>query len=152
MLKNQLKKLHIYKEHEDYYQVAQILLWKAYQQFDATKGAFPGYAQHLVRCGLIDHLRKERIYEDRHEMIEWDSKTEGLLGFFIQEENHPLLDEIEERYKHLSKREKIWLIETFINDRKLSEIAHLYQVSKHTVSSWRKACLKKLRGPRLSND
>ncbi|MDF4766701.1 sigma factor, partial [Vibrio parahaemolyticus] len=38
---NQIKKLGIYQDYEEYYQCGLIGLWHAYERYDAKKGSFP---------------------------------------------------------------------------------------------------------------
>ncbi|KGA98642.1 hypothetical protein AJ85_10580 [Alkalihalobacillus alcalophilus ATCC 27647 = CGMCC 1.3604] len=142
LIKGQIKKLLIYKNFDEYYQIAQISLWKAYEHYDPTKGHFAAYALQRVRGDLIDQLRKEHKYEERYELV--DHQTEQTIQ--LSTTNVEATEDFLTPYYHLlSNREQTWLTETIYQDMKLSEIATKYGVSKNTVSSWRKSTLKKLR-------
>lgn len=53
MIKKQLQSLNLYKDYEDYYQVALIALWEAYQKFDPERGIFSTFAIATVRGRLL---------------------------------------------------------------------------------------------------
>jgi DNA-directed RNA polymerase len=58
----------------------------------------------------------------------------------------PLETELLESYlTNLSDREKTWVQEAILLQKKTAEIASQYNVSSHTVRVWRKTALKKLR-------
>ena len=54
MIVNQIKKLGIRKDYEEYYQCGLIGLWHAYERFDAKKGYFPAYAVVTVRGYILE--------------------------------------------------------------------------------------------------
>lgn len=58
MIKNQMKKLCIYREYEEYYQCGLIALWRAYEKYEAEKGSFSAYALVTVRGYLLERLKK----------------------------------------------------------------------------------------------
>ena len=54
MIVNQIKKLGIYQDYEEYYQCGLIGLWYAYERFDPEKGSFPAYAVVTVRGYILE--------------------------------------------------------------------------------------------------
>ena len=66
MIVNQIKKLGIYQDHEEYYQCGLIGLWHAYERFDAEKGSFPAYAVITVRGYILERLKKESALQERN--------------------------------------------------------------------------------------
>lgn len=66
MIVNQIKKLGIYQDHEEYYQCGLIGLWHAYERFDAEKGSFPAYAVVTVRGYILERLKKESALQERN--------------------------------------------------------------------------------------
>ncbi|GAF65039.1 putative RNA polymerase [Bacillus sp. TS-2] len=141
LIKNQMKQLNIYTNFEEFYQVGQIALWKAYCHYNPEKGHFAFYAKQRVRGDLIDFLRKEAKYKEHHLI----SDAAKLHHYSIVTEHEESPYERFVPYLHLlSDREKTWFIETIIHQLKLSEIAQKYSVSTHTVASWRKSVIKKL--------
>lgn len=65
MIVNQIKKLGIRKDYEEYYQCGLIGLWHAYERFDAKKGYFPAYAVVTVRGYILERLKKEFAVQER---------------------------------------------------------------------------------------
>ena len=64
MIVNQIKKLGIRKDYEEYYQCGLIGLWHAYERFDEKKGYFP-YAVVTVRGYILERLKKEFAVQER---------------------------------------------------------------------------------------
>ena len=65
MIVNQIKKLGIRKDYEEYYQCGLIGLWYAYERYDAEKGSFPAYAVVTVRGYILERLKKEFAVQER---------------------------------------------------------------------------------------
>lgn len=65
MIVNQIKKLGIRKDYEEYYQCGLIGLWHAYERFDEKKGCFPAYAVVTVRGYILERLKKEFAVQER---------------------------------------------------------------------------------------
>ncbi|GAE31329.1 sigma factor [Halalkalibacter hemicellulosilyticus] len=66
LIRGQIKKLNIYRNREEFYQVGLIGLWRAYEQYDQEKGSFSTIALFKVRGCLLDFLRKEARYSEQH--------------------------------------------------------------------------------------
>lgn len=142
LIKAEMKKLGIYKNFDDFYQIGAIALWNAYENYDPDKGNFSAYAKAVIRGKMQHHLRKEAGYDKFHQ-----SSAEELFRYIGYE---PTYDELEletlKSYLHeLSGREITWVYEAIILQKPLSEIAKQYKVSVNTVKTWRKNAIKKLR-------
>ncbi|OIJ14248.1 hypothetical protein BKP35_07035 [Anaerobacillus arseniciselenatis] len=141
LIKKQLKLLNIYKDHEEYFQEGLIALWEAYKRFDPEKGKFSSFAIITVRGRLLSLLNKEKKFQDHHTLGE--SNNPHLVD---QSVKVPLELEVVNSYlEGLSNREKLWIQEAILNEKKLSEIAKDHGVSTNTVKSWKKNVVKKLR-------
>lgn len=66
MIKNQMKKLYLYRDYEEYYQCGLIGLWMAYEKYEEEKGTFAAYALVTVRGYLLEKLKKENRFQKRH--------------------------------------------------------------------------------------
>ncbi len=151
LIKGQIKKLHLTKQYEDYFQIGVIALWDAYRHFDATKGSFSAYALHTVRGRMLTALQEERRFNERH--VLQDEQTSLIFQHAISNNIvEPYLEELEVELSlgALSSRERLWVKEAIILGKKRGEIANEQKVSTNTVSSWRKSALKKLRERRIS--
>ena len=141
IVKKQLKQLQIHKDYDDYYQLGMIALWEAYKRFDPEKGIFATFAIHTVRGRLLTELSKEKTYAARHHV------TDEGFHYIVDERNASMLEvEIIECYMEtLSERQQTWIKETILEGKTTSEIAKDYNVSVHTVRSWKKAAIKKMK-------
>ena len=63
MIVNQIKKLVIRKDYEEYYQCGLIGLWYAYERHDARE--FSAYAVVTVRGYILERLKKEFAVQER---------------------------------------------------------------------------------------
>lgn len=65
LIVSMIKRFHIYKDFDEYYQVALIGLWRAYQKFDESKGSFSAYAYTTVRGTILSYLKGNALREER---------------------------------------------------------------------------------------
>ncbi|GGK28865.1 hypothetical protein GCM10010965_22140 [Caldalkalibacillus thermarum] len=151
LLYGTLKKFHIYQDREDVLQVGRLALWEAYLNYDPRQGPFAPYATRYVRGRILNYLNKEGKQsavvpfsairtEDGEQEVEWRDETAVCPGeqFMWQE----LLAVME---GPLSPRERLILHEHLVNAVPLSELARRENVSIHTVKTWKKRALKKMR-------
>src|SRR5690606_31300022 len=85
MIKNQIKSLNIYKNYDEYYQTGLIALWKAWKNYDDSKGKFSAYAYVTVRGSMLEKLRKEAQYEERFPVLD-ENITDSYLEDFLEKE------------------------------------------------------------------
>ncbi|MCM3243817.1 sigma-70 family RNA polymerase sigma factor [Cytobacillus firmus] len=64
MIHQIIRSLSIYKNQEEYFQIALIRLWEAWNLFDHTQGKFLTFAYTIVKQKLIDELRKTRMQKN----------------------------------------------------------------------------------------
>jgi len=98
MIVNQIKKLGIYQDYEEYYQCGLIGLWYAYERFDAEKGSFPAYAVVTVRGYILERLKKECVvqeryvctdqYEERFECEDAGTRAKDFMSVLDERERH----------------------------------------------------------------
>lgn len=141
IVRKQLKELQIYKDYDDYYQIGLIALWEAYMRFVPEKGTFATFAMHTVCGRLLTELSKETTYAARHQL------TDEGFHYIVDEHKTSMLElEMMEWYiETLSERQQTWLKEAIVQGKTTAEIAKEYSVSVHTVRSWKKATIKKLK-------
>ncbi|WP_369901777.1 sigma-70 family RNA polymerase sigma factor [Bacillus manliponensis] len=138
MIKGQLKKLCIYKNHEEYYQCGLIGLWRAYANYDEEKGSFPSYAYINVRGYLIEQLKKEKRFETRHTMMEQESmeyvsgKVEDKKVFF-------------EYTSMLNETERFIVTSYFYHRNKMDEIAEELRITYHQARWIYRKAMEKMR-------
>ena len=142
MIHQIIRRLSIYKNKDDFYQLGLIALWEAYEKFDSKQGEFLNYAYMTVKGRMINELKRQHTLELRSMSLEnFDGLDQGVLDSYerLQHENMNVYTE------NLTENQKRWLVLTFIEQKSLAEIASTYDVSVAAVKSWRKSALQKLR-------
>lgn len=142
LIKKCIRQWHLQKGYDDMYQTALIALWEAFVKFDPKKGYFPSYAEAYIRGRLRNEMTRERKYTEHH-LMNSDllmNKGKNLL-------NKDLLENITflELLKDLTIREKLWVQRAIVEGWKTLDIACSEGVSQHTVRSWKKSAIKKLK-------
>jgi RNA polymerase sigma factor (sigma-70 family) len=136
-----IRSFRIYKDFDLYYQAGLIGLWKAWRQFDPNKGEFSAFVFLKVKGQILNELEKEGSFQHRHMLTEHDERTANQLY-----EEYPLEREMLLSYCHeLTDNQKKWVLQTFLEGKKLQEIAECEGVTYEAVKSWRRGALKQLR-------
>ena len=141
MIKSLIKKIRVYKQFEDYYQIGQIALWQAYEKYDEEKGSFTTFAYVTVRGKMLNQLSKERLYEERFVPVDvYDEQPyiqdqEAAFSFeqfvFLLEGISPLQQQI--------------LIDRFYYNMSFQEIAAKTGMPENSTRSSYRYALKRLR-------
>ncbi|WNF36640.1 sigma-70 family RNA polymerase sigma factor [Bacillaceae bacterium IKA-2] len=141
LIKKQIKQLQKYELYDDLYQVSLIALWEAKENFDATKGHFPSFAQKHVRGKLLNYLRSEQKFQQRYQVF-FDHDALGNIPApaELKQTAFPIAGLL----PLLSKSERIWLTEFYHYGKGPKAIASQYDVSIETVKTWRKRAIMKL--------
>src|SRR3954451_12768037 len=64
MIHSIIHSLHVYKNHDEFYQIGLLGLWDASKNFDEQKAQFTTYAYSFIRGRMLTFLRKEKKWED----------------------------------------------------------------------------------------
>lgn len=137
MIKNQMKKLCIYRDYEEYYQCGLIALWRAYEKYDEEKGSFPAYALVTVRGYLLERLKKECRVQDKEVCME-HYVLENIGGEEKQSEVFAYMSMLEEN-------EQFVLFEHFYGGKKMREIATELGMTYHQARWIYRQALNKMR-------
>ena len=136
MIVNQIKKLGIYQDYEEYYQCGLIGLWHAYERFDAEKGSFPAYAVITVRGYILERLKKESALQERNVYV---GEYEEIFTF----------EDAEIRAKDfmsvLDEKEKYIIFERFFVGKTMGEIANEMEMTYYQVRWVYRQALEKMR-------
>ncbi|PEW80712.1 RNA polymerase subunit sigma-70 [Bacillus cereus] len=136
MIVNQIKKLGIYQDHEEYYQCGLIGLWYAYERFDAEKGCFPAYALVTVRGYILERLKKESALQEKCVCV---GEYEDIFHF----------EDIEMKVKDfmsvLDEKEKYIIFERFFVGKTMGEIASEMEMTYYQVRWMYRQALEKMR-------
>jgi RNA polymerase sigma factor (sigma-70 family) len=139
MIHSIIHSLHIYKDHDDFYQIGLIALWNASENFDVEKGKFSTYAYSFIKGRILTHLRKEKCQEERYfPAPEENCKQLGYDVHFLEKEN--LLS----YFYLLTDKEKQWVILRFFDGLSNRAIAEIWNVKVSTVRACERRTMGKL--------
>ncbi|WP_442852957.1 sigma-70 family RNA polymerase sigma factor [Bacillus sp. UNC41MFS5] len=142
MLHKIMNSLHLYKNHDEFYQHSLIALWEASQRFDPNKGSFTNYAYTYIKGRLLMELKKSQQEHERYiQPVEefWDLVEDSHSDDPLQKET--LLTYCET----LTPNQKKWLLYTVCDYLTIKEIAELEKVSPSAVKSWRSGAREKVK-------
>jgi len=139
MIKATMKKLHIYKNFDEYYQIGQIALWKAYQQYQTEKGSFSSYAYVTVRGYLLNELSIAIKYDERNVVVEQNHED------VIYCDEAFSLDNFISFLDGISPLQKQILIRRFYYNHEFPQIAYCLNMKESSVRSSYRYALKRLR-------
>jgi RNA polymerase sigma factor (sigma-70 family) len=139
LIKSIIKKLRIYKDYDEYYQIGQIALWHAYENYEINKGSFSNYAYLNINGYLLNALSKESKYDDRNVVV-GEHKEEKTVT------NEALLyEEFISNLEGISPLQMQILIDRFYYNREFSQIAAKLNMPESSVRSSYRYALKRLR-------
>ena len=137
-----LRSVHIYREHDIYYQVGLIGLWEAQTRFNTEKGSFSTFAFSTIRGKVLASLSKENQFHDRNLTTQYDSQ----LDVIDESAEVEIEEDILTTYcEGLSENQLKWVKGKFIEDKKNKDIALEHGVTEQAVKSWGREAMKKLR-------
>ncbi|MGL4819770.1 MAG: sigma-70 family RNA polymerase sigma factor [Bacilli bacterium] len=128
-----IKRLHIYKDHDEFYQIGLIALWRAFRHYDASRGAFTTYAYATIEGHLKMQLRKQLRYTS-----DWATHKEETTM-----DCYPSLRLLENCT--LCKEEYTVLKQKFESDWTFAQIAQKNGLSVNSVKTIYYRALKKLK-------
>ncbi|WJY26406.1 sigma-70 family RNA polymerase sigma factor [Sporosarcina trichiuri] len=143
MISSIIRKLHIYREFEQFRQAGRIALWQAWSRFDEAKGDFAPFAYRSIYGALLDELKRETRFSDVHVPAEDD-----LLEYASTDADSDTSasSRLEEVLLQLTAEEKELL--TLLYDDRVTQTvcaAH-FGISVAGVKKRRERLLGKLRG------
>jgi RNA polymerase sigma factor (sigma-70 family) len=141
MIMSIMKKLHVTKERDEYYQIGLIALWEASKQFREGKGSFSSFAYKKIYWAMVSHLRKQ------HRGKKGECALTDELASTIPDEQPFEYDDgwWKSILAILTERQKKWVIGHIIENKPLQTIAEEEGVPVAAVKNWRITALKKLR-------
>lgn len=144
MIYHIIKKLAIYKNEQEFYQIGCIALWEASLQFNEEKGEFKSYAYSYIMGKMKTMLTNEGIQQEKvrrlktnqtQEETSGDDSTSSLLS-------HSVIDSISSL---LTPNQSKWLKAYCLYGETPSEIAKDEGVSISAVKAWRRNAIARLK-------
>lgn len=143
MIYHILKKLLIYRNKQEFYQIGCIALWEASLRFNEKRGEFKSYAYSYIVGRMKSELSNQRM------LLEKSSKLERIFNQdIIAEDDFTLLlseSFIDSISHHLSLHQSKWLKAYCLHGKTPSEIANDEGVSISAVKAWRRDAITKLK-------
>ncbi len=143
LIKKMIKQYRGGMTYDEAYQMGLIALWEATRTYDSARGYFPAYVKfHLTRT-FLTVIRNRQKDSERH--IWNDTLIAGVSILGDDQADLFVKNEVERCKALLTQREYSWLYFTVIKGFRTADLANLFDVSQHTVRSWKKSAVKKLR-------
>jgi RNA polymerase sigma factor (sigma-70 family) len=121
-----------------------IALWESLGNFNEEYGQFSNYAYTVIKGKILNELKHHHKYETRTEPFD-SSLLEMIKDPFSMHEEAFATDNILTYTEGLTLNQQRWLLQTYLENKTVTEIAMIYQVTAAAVKSWRKSALNKLR-------
>jgi RNA polymerase sigma factor (sigma-70 family) len=146
MIEKILNNCGIYKNRDEYRQIALISLWKAYSSYDKSKYKFKAYLYNQMRYDVIDALR----YYAKREAVFIPTEDE-TLSFYLENAREILASSeiLEKMFKHITEEEKQLLHAIFEEQKTSEEMAKELGISVEAVRKRKYRLRSKLK--RLGN-
>ncbi|MFV2047963.1 sigma-70 family RNA polymerase sigma factor [Metabacillus sp. YM-086] len=143
MIYHAMKRLSIYNNKEDYYQIGSIALWEAFLRFNKEKGEFKSYAYSYILGHMKMALSKDKRQFERDNQVKafWD----------IDEVSNDRASDvywetvIEKLSSHLTENQMKWVNGYCLYGYTPTEIAEEEGVSISAVKAWRRNALDNLK-------
>lgn len=141
MITAHMRKLNIYKNFEQFRQVANIAIWLAWEKYDPKKGDFEPYASQSIRGALLDELKKNARYEELHVPTE-NSHIQMYLERIEDERNINILEHLTEE---MTAIEYAILAAYYFKGNTHKEIADELNITAAALQKRKSRLLKRLR-------
>ncbi|MGE7903892.1 sigma-70 family RNA polymerase sigma factor [Peribacillus sp. NPDC094092] len=148
MIHHIIRSLSIYKNKEEYFQIGLIALWESYGKFNEECGQFSNYAFTVIKGKILNELKHHHKYEAHTEPF--DSFILEIKDPFSIHDEAFAIDNILTYTDGLTLNQQRWLLQTYLGNKTVTEIAEVYQVTAAAVKSWRRSALNKLRKQLIS--
>ena len=143
MIYHVIRKLAIYKNEQEFYQIGCIALWEASQRFQEEKGEFKSYAYAYIMGEMKTKLTNERKQKEKAERLENDPTQErASVNDFTELFSHSLITSVAPL---LNENQDKWLKAYCLHGKTPSEIAEDEGVSSSAVKAWRRDAIAKLK-------
>jgi RNA polymerase sigma factor (sigma-70 family) len=139
-----IRKLSIYTNKEEFFQIGLIALWEAQRRFNPEKGLFSSYAYTYIKGSMMQELTKRKKEEER------TFYADGEFFEVFEASNEKRSDE--EcillnlcRQNQLTENQTKWVLYHTYKGLKNTQIAAIENVSVSAVKAWRTGAIKRLK-------
>ncbi|WP_404330250.1 sigma-70 family RNA polymerase sigma factor [Mesobacillus maritimus] len=145
-----IRKLSIYTNKDEFFQIGLIALWEAHRRFNPEKGLFSNYAYTYIKGSMMQELTK-RKKDEEHTFY-----ADGEFFEVFEDSNEKLPDEesillnICRQYQ-LTENQTKWVLYNVYKGLKNTKIASIENVSVSAVKAWRAGAIRKLKQDSLKD-
>ncbi len=151
MISATLRKLNIYRDHEQFRQASRVALWQAWERYDAEKGHFAPFAARSIRGAMLDLMRRENKFQDYIVQTEDQLLVDYLESEYEMMTSAEWSDELVCELEQLSKTEKQLIQWLFVEGFTQKECAEKAKISIAGIKKRRERLLAKLKNKILDN-
>ena len=143
MIYHVMRKLAIYKNEQEFYQIGCIALWEASLRFQEEKGEFKSYAYAYIMGQMKMKMTNETKQKEKDERLKVDPTQERISKVdFTHLFSHSVITSVAPLLK---ENERKWLVAHCLHGKTPSEIAMDEGVSSSAVKAWRRDAIVKLK-------
>ncbi|WP_313237971.1 sigma-70 family RNA polymerase sigma factor [Sporosarcina ureae] len=147
MISAVIRKLHIYRDFDNFRQTGRFALYQAWTRFDETKGHFTPFAYRSIYGAMLDDLKKESRFSEVNTSVETETLENLTQNDFAEDPN----SELHEILTALSTNERELLIKLYVENKTQAECATHFGISISGVKKRREKLLKKLKDQLTAN-
>lgn len=145
MISYVLKKTNVYKNHDYYRQCAAIALWKAWENYDETRGDFAPYAYRTMLTTIYTEMRKDNQYNARNIMYEKDELVNIAQYYEMKDRSNVDFGQLEDILSQLKREEYDLLMNLYVYQYPYKELAKIENIPLSTLKKRRDRLMKKIR-------
>lgn len=136
-----IRKLHIYRDFDNFRQTGRFALFQAWTRFDETKGNFTPFAYRSIYGAMLDDLKKESRFSEVNTSVETETLENLAQNDFMEDPNN----ELHEIINALPSKERELLIKLYVENKTQAECATHFSISVPGIKKRREKLLKKLK-------
>ena len=133
-----LRKLNIYKDYDDYFQIGCIALWQACESYNKSIGPFEVYVFMQIKYAMLVELRRNAKKQQREQVQEELPEQTSQITL------HETIF-IEQLLQFLTEEERLIVINYYLEGYKNEEIAKKLGKKTDTIKKKRQRAIQKLK-------
>ncbi|PID21878.1 RNA polymerase subunit sigma-24 [Sporosarcina sp. P3] len=141
MISAVMRKLHIYRDFDNFRQTGRFALYQAWTRFDESKGSFTPFAYRSIYGAMLDDLKKESRFSEVNTSVETETLENLTQHDFIEDPNN----ELHEILTALPANERELLVKLYVENKSQAECATHFGISISGIKKRRAKLLMKLK-------
>lgn len=140
-----IKKYGIRDPDQEFYQEGLIALWKAMDNYDASRGKFSSYAYFLIEKSFLTVIRARNRHTEKQEAYITAISRERT-NLIAELEDEPVIDPylLDQIKQNLTEKQMTWFTLAVLNERSYKDIAKQEKVTEDAVKNWARLAKPKI--------